>query len=461
MGFISSSFTAPGVTNDIIAVIYKTTAPSTEVARLVNAGNALNPWNFVFTDLPDGTYIVRIHDSPDGTTLGNIRHDYWINAVTNQVERERIWITVGGPNANDPADGDTSVDLGLPGRVVTGVFKEGWRYFKPTECDYTDQSNIELLLDVNGNQFVFSQEEVYVIELAALVATATPTTGGGMDSIVIQNGNELTINITNGVNDLNKTHLISSTNNSQQTILPAVASVSDDNGYKFVHDGGSLVNVDIETTGSDLIRFRGADVDHIYLGKGEWVKLLAKSGKWYVVDYHGQWDYVGRRINVDAVGNNMLTLNGTKYDGAVYKRLYEFALSLPPSQKVTEGVWLTTQDTFNGVSKFTKRSLYMVDTVNQELRVPDDLGKSYRNLLNIGGSDSTRVDNVAGGYQPWQVGPHDHSLPIDGVPPAGNRQSLTSTPNNDERLDEDNRTGLNIATENRVENVGQIPVVLI
>lgn len=463
MARISAQFSAPGVTNDIIAVIYKSTAPSTEIDRLVNAGNAIAPWNFIFTGLDNGTYIVRVHDSPDGTTLGNLRHDFWVDAATNEVVRERVFLTVGGTGDSDPADGDTTVDLLLPGREVTGVFKEGFRYLKPSECDFTDQSNIQLLVDSEGNQLQFTSGEVYCIELAALVTISEPSSGGGgMDAVKVQNGNEAILAITATAADLNKTHLISSTNTSQRTDLPAAGSVSEGAGFKFMHDGGNLVNVHIRRNGMDLIRFRGADVTDIYLGRNEWVKIVKAGTKWYVVDYHGQWDKVGQRSYVDVVGPNMLVLDGTKYDGAVYKRLYNYGVnSLAPSQKVIESVWQLTSDTFNGQSKFTKRSLYVVDTIQEEIRVPNDLGKSYRALLNIGGSDSTRVDNVAGGYQPWQVGPHDHGLPIDKVSGAGNRQSLTETPGNDEILDENNRTGLNPGTENRVENVGQIPVVLI
>lgn len=115
-----------------VIAIYKTTAPSIEVARvLYTSGVSTNPFKFVFTDLPNGTYIVKVHDSADGSALGTLRHDYWIDAVTGFATQDAKYFVVNSGVGSAPADGTTQFnDATLLGKGVNWVFQEGFRFLK-------------------------------------------------------------------------------------------------------------------------------------------------------------------------------------------------------------------------------------------------------------------------------------------------------------------------------------------
>lgn len=444
MGRISNTFQATGVTAGVIIVIYKTTAPASEVARLYRAGPQTTPWNFVFADIVDGVYIVRIHETTDGTTLGLMRHDYWQDAITNQILAADGWFDVAGGGPTDPADGATSqIDASRAGKIVRNLFQEGFRFLKPgVECDLSDPTEIKLL---GGRTFAAGSRWYY--ELAESVTSASPVAAGDYATIEEFSGNKVLANT-----DAGKTWMFTASGTTQVTTLPLLSTVSDGDGFVIVHDGGPVINVELAVSGGDVIRFRGNDKNKLYLGKGELVKVIKKGIKWRVVNSIGQWDQVGSRIGVDKQPDNALIADGSLIDGNIYKRLYEFVTSLPAGQQISLTTWAGSP---------TKQRFFAVNTSSKIMRLPDMRGMTIRGLKNIGSTDTERPDNIPGGFQAWSVGPHQHDLPAD---QAGISDLMTvwNNPNSDEGFDGGHLTAVNNpGGENRVDNVGLLPIVLI
>src|SRR6478735_2891664 len=121
---------APGIANDLIAVIYNTISPAAEIDRILKAPPHAAPHDFSFTNLPVGTYIVKIYESPDGITLGTLRHDFWVNAAIDNVSAYTIktfQVGLGRPAPYyDPAHEATNyINPDLNGLSYT-VFKPGY-----------------------------------------------------------------------------------------------------------------------------------------------------------------------------------------------------------------------------------------------------------------------------------------------------------------------------------------------
>jgi hypothetical protein len=168
----------PGITNDLIAVIYNTLAPAAEVARQVVNPPHASPHNFNFTGLVVGTYIVKIHQSPDGSTLGNLEHDFWVNAVINTVNAYDVkTFQVGlGRSAPyyDPSNGDNDyINPDLDGLNYT-VFKPG---YGPLDwaANITEYPGGGFSF-TDGQEF--SQDEIYTILISNLVTTSTGSSSG-------------------------------------------------------------------------------------------------------------------------------------------------------------------------------------------------------------------------------------------------------------------------------------------
>lgn len=417
---------APSITNDLIAVLYKTTDEGAEIGRIVDGSDHSSPQNFQFSDLEPGNYIVKIHESPDGITLGNLRHDFWVDAVTDQLLLERKFYRVGGSDTYDPAEGTTGIiDPFFAGKNLTGLFQQGNRYLNKDKSEWTVNvdGDIEFGLDyIGGQQITNYVDTVWVVE----ITYAQTATGGGSQ----QYGDVLiiTINTTLDSTHWNKDLYGRGSANKLTITVPALASIPENKGFSLVHDGGNAVNVLLQMQVGEIVRFRGEDRNDIRLAKGDVIECLKKtvSGTAYLFAkaVYGNWERAGEIVGLREAAGNAYYLGDptTEYDLTVHLRLAEYINGLPPNQVVTYAQFDTPQ-TINGESVFAKRGLFAVDTVNNKCRIPDLLNKGIRYLKNSGGPDSTRVDNIPGGYQHWMVGQFSEDISV----PKGN--SYLGNPN--------------------------------
>jgi hypothetical protein len=455
---VSYSISAcPGITNKLISILYSTLAPTAEIARIVDSSSHASPVNQEFDNLNTGTYLVRIFQSTDGTTLGTLQHDFWIDTSSAQSALELVFFQVDGGGANDPVGGASSyINTYLNGKTVVSVFQEGFRFLRVgIEYSLHTGGGIDLIGNVFGSGSVWSVAVTYPVQ------TASPTIDDTFGDVVAVTGN-LTITSAH----YNKSLFCNSSSNTQLLSAPVLSGVPDGKGFLVVHDGGNQINVKFKANGSEAIRFRGADVNYILLAKGEWIKIIKKGTKWYVIEKDGQWDRIGERIGRDLVVSNSLALDGSQYDGTVYLRLADYVNSLPNTQVVDYTTFDTTA-TINGESVFTKRGFFA--TSGSMIKVPDMRNLSVRFVKNIGGTDTTRIDNLAGGYQGWQIGEHFHTANEtdasvlfvkrkSGGPGGG--FGLNNAGGGFE-LAERNSGKVNVGLENNVRNIAQIPLLLI
>lgn len=456
---------AGGVINYLVIAIYKTDALGAEVDRVVyHAGVSPNPFTFEFTDLTNGTYVVKVHESVDGIALGTLRHDYWIDASTGRIFQEMKDFVVGSGIGTAPApDATIFSDATLDGKTIYSVFRLGYGFLSQgVEWQPYAGGGFELL-----GGLAFSESERWFYEIIYDVVETAPSPDDAFADILIY-ATDTTLTSA----EYNKTILGNSANPSQTFTLPSIAGVPDGKGFVFIHDGGSAKNM---TLSGGTYRFRGADVSVVHLGKGEKVKVIKKtisgSPKWYVVEHFGQWDKIGERKGVELLGDNMLVCDGTEYDGLEYKRFFDYIVNkVPISQKVSYATFDTTT-VIDGETVYAKRGFYAVDLVNSKFKVPDLRNTSIRFLKNIGGADASRIDNVPNGYQHHAVGGHKHTG-LDAENTSHGSASSTQTVPNVKLLVNVSagsvtsvsqaETGVhNAGGETVTRNVGLIPVVLI
>jgi hypothetical protein len=458
MGAYRISFTisaAPAITNYFIAVLYKTTAPASEVTRILLGNNHTAPQNCAFNDIDGGIYLVKVHESVDNSTLGNLRHDFEVNAWINRILNERRFYHVDGGGTYDPLDGSTNItDPYFEGKSVSGLFQEGYRFLIPTVEWRQDAGGvITYLNDINsGVQISNYTNQVWMVEITYTVtAPDASDTDDSFTEII-----NVTANITLTGTQYGKVIAVAGATSNQTTTLPLISPAIEKRGYEVLHDGGSAINVKVTAQSGEIIRFRGADVNSILLAKGEFVKLVKKGAKWWVIDCKGQWDRIGEQVASDVVLPNSLIFDGSSYDGNVYLRLYDFvANTVPVAQKIPPASW--TANAF-------LQGLYAIDTSTKQVIVPDRRGYSTRFLINIGSTDTDRTNNVPGGKQQGQVGAFDGNVTIPiastSKTDVGFGRVATGSDGN-EPSDTIVNMKFQTGKENTVKNIGALPLMLI
>lgn len=454
---------APGITVPIIVVLYKTTAPNAEYARLVIPTPHNAPYTYEFASVDPAVYNVVHYSSSDGSTLQTLLKSFSVDAVTNQLLSETLYYLVDGAGANDPVSGtDYIIDPYLNGKTVSAIFKEGFRFLRPTEeWAQVSGGRINLLNGLSNNN-----GEVWTVFVQySQVLVAAPTIDAFSSVVTIPDATK-----TLDSSHFNKTVLGSTTANKQVFTLPTVGSTADQRGFVIFHDGGNAVNLVVKASGTEVIRHRGVDKNQVVLGIGECIKIIKLGSIWRVMDDRGQWDRVGEVLPWNKNTKfNAIPLTGTEYDLNVYVRLKEFVDSLDSSQIVTYSEF-DTPTAINGETVYHKRGFFARDLVNNKVKVPDFQNMHIRFLKNIGGIDTSRVDNVALGYQHHQIGPHKHTG-IKGEttghgssssPQSGNVRLLVNTSSGSVATIANSETGIhNDGGETVERNIGMIPMLLI
>ncbi|HUR65470.1 MAG TPA: hypothetical protein VMZ03_03900 [Chitinophagaceae bacterium] len=450
-----------GVINFLVIIIYKTTAPAAEIDRIVwTAASDPNPFNYVFNDVDPGVYIVIIYESPDGSTLGNIRHDFEVDANTNTVLFERRHYRVNRGNPNDPVSGTTAItDPYFDGKTIKGVFQAGNRYLEPI-LEWTQLTGGVLQFgndQISGGQITNNPDDVWSVEI---MYTTIPPSGSGaapFTDIVLESGN-VTLDVTYD----NKVIFGQSAGNKQTLTSRAIATIPEGRGFVIIHDSATAINLIFKAQVSEVIRFRGADVNQVVLGKGEMIKAIRKGSKLYVTEKNGQWDRVGDIVPGRQAANNRLLCDGmTEYDLTVYVRLNDYINSLPGAQVVDYATFATTATIDGEPGVLTKSGFFAKDIVSNKAKLPNLFNQSIRFLKNNGGADATRIDNIPSGYQHHKVGPHKHNLPAD-ANGSSDLQSLVASANADEGFNTLHESAeYNTGGETVTRNIGFLPYLLI
>ncbi len=281
---------APGITNDLIAVIYKTTAPAAEVDRIVKDAPHPDPYNFEFTDIASGTYIVKIHESPDGSTLGILRHDFWVDATIQKVLAYDIIDFIvdlgrGAPHY-DPVDSATQYENpNLNGKTYV-VFKPGFGALVwGTHIQTITGGGFEF---INGQMFANGEE--YTVLVSNLTYNNIQESAAGYPADVVL----LTGNTSFGNSHYNKLLEVNGVGSVVTITIASIDTIPD--GTKFginTHNGTQrYVTLQLPVSKFCLINF--VQYNAIYIGRGEEVTFIKKGAYLRIVHWDGDYRRVGK-----------------------------------------------------------------------------------------------------------------------------------------------------------------------
>lgn len=326
---------APGITNDLIAVIYNTLAPSAEIARQVVLPPHPTNHTFNFANLPIGTYIVRIHQSPDGVTLGNLEHDFWVNAsITTTAAYTIKTFQVGLGRSSpyyDPADQDTDyINPDLNGLDYL-VFKPG---YGPLDwaADITPYPGGGFSFTNNQK---FAQGEIYTIQINNLVQTAT--SGSSQQSFPVG-----TIQITTDTT-ITSTHF----NRIVEIRSPADCTLSIDlfsvpDGTQFCFNTHALFSEDQIASfryakisvSNGFIVYNGFGRTNMWIGRREDYTFYKTGGLLYVLRADDGYKRIGQIIYSFTIAPiNSFPLQGEWIDQSACGRLfYDYVANLNPAE---------------------------------------------------------------------------------------------------------------------------------
>lgn len=389
---------APGVTNDFIAVIYDTNASAAEIDRLppIPAPHA-SPQNLLFSNLQPGTYIVKIHETPDGTTLGNLHHDFWVDATLQKLlayEVKTFQVDLGrGTPYFDPADGDSNyINTDLDGLTYT-VFKPG---YGPLDWD----ANITPYAG-GGFSFTdgqkFSHDEIYTILISNLVTQPVSQSGGsGYPDGVVQITGDIFfvsthykkllevsgfVNITISFGDLSTIPDNTVFGINTQTIL----DTDPDSDFRYAI---------LDLPFGKYAMIHGEAKNRVFVGRGEEMAFIKKGNYLRLVNGGEGYRRVGEIVY--AFGKppiNSLPLTGGWRLKSAFPRIFEdYVNALDPAELGTG-----TDDVEPDADNRTKWIIGLT-----KFWTPDHGGLSHRGTDPDGNNDSVRLP---GAYQADAVGP--------------------------------------------------------
>jgi hypothetical protein len=456
MGQIRLGIGAVNITNHLIGVARKTTTPLVIEAQESYAPPHPMTRNVVIPavgDIDPVIYYVDFYESSDGIALDLLLSQFVYDLKNKIVIAERRFYVVGGPGANDPApDQQILIDAYLDGKTITGVFKEGFRYLRPdteniVEWEPYTGGGIELQGDL-----YFNGGEVYTVEISYL-ADQTQVAGGGMYSGVDLIDVDTTLSTSNRNKRL-RCHAAAAS--SLVVTLESVALVPDGTFYHFTTNAGTHNQTRILPAGSETILLNGENYPELWVGKGEFLRIVKVGSIWEAEMAHDNILRVGERFAGTWKDHpSTKPEDATLYDGDEWPRIWWWISNkLPSTHKITDDTVIN-----GGYAHPTGRvGQFVVHSTLKKFRLPNTQNISERALKNFTsyGSDSERVYDYPGGLQNEMIGPHVHSLPAD-ASGAADIQSLVNSGNADEGISTSHLTGYNIGgTENRVKNIGTI-----
>lgn len=393
------------ITNTLIAVARKTTTPLTIEAQESYAPPHPTTRNVVVPavgDIDPVIYYVDFYESANGTSFDLLLIQLVYDLKNKIIISERRFYRVGSGNPTDP-DPDQKIlaDAYLDGKTISGVFKEGFRYLRPdTEPvpEYLPHTGggIELQGDLQ-----FSQDETYTIEISYLANQSTGAGGGGLYSGVELIDTDTTLSVSYRNKRLRTEAGASST---LVVTLESLASVIDGTFYHFTNNGGTHNQTKILPAGSETIKYNGENYPEMWVGKGEYLRIVRTGSFWEAELAHPFILQVGERFSGTWKDHpNCKPEDATLYDGDEWPRIWWWIKNkLPSTHYITDdavigGGYLHPQD---------RLGQFVIHSTLKKFRLPStrDLTEKGLNSFTVYGIDSDRNYDYPGGYQPDAVG---------------------------------------------------------
>jgi hypothetical protein len=379
---------APGVINDMIAVIYKTTAPAAEIDRLPIPYPHDNPVNLSFPNVVPGTYIVKIHETPGGGVLGNLHHDFWTDASLSKlyaytVKTFQVGLGRGTPYY-DPADQDTDyINPDLNGLDYT-VFKPG---YGPLDWNANITTYVGGGFSYTDGQ-KFSQDEIYTLLVNNLLLQPVSQTGVGYPDDVIA----LSTDTAFGTTHYNKL-LVADTSAQILTIsISSLGSIPDGTifGVNTQKHNSALRYLVVQLPVGKVCTVKGVLRNAVYMGRSEEITFIKKGDYLYIINWDGDYRRLGEKVFSDGIApENSILCDGQWYAKADYPRLFNWYVDNLPS-----GEWVSGADDSTPAGDDIRK--WVVGT--SKFRAPDHRNMHYRI------KDGSRATNS---YQADEVGPAD------------------------------------------------------
>jgi hypothetical protein len=378
---------APGVINDMIAVLYDT--GGAEIDRIDIPAPHSSPQNLNFPNVAPKTYIVKIHETPGGGVLGNLRHDFWVDASLSKllaytVKTFQVGLGRGTPYY-DPANQDVDyINPDLNGLDYT-VFKPGYG-----PLDWS--ANITTYTG-GGFSFTdgqkFSQDEIYTLLIANLISQPVPQTGVGYPDDVVERLTPFTF----GSADYNKLLMINGSVDVFIITFPDFATIPEATLFGITTHHGTQRYVTLQLPAGRYCMLNGSLENTVDIAMAEEVTFMKKGHYLWIVD--ADWDYrrVGEKVFTDAPPANSLSLTGGWQPKAGYPRLFKWVNRLDPTI-------LGSGFTDDQVPDSNQRVKWIIGI--DKFWVPDHGGYFYRNCDPDGNIDVIRP---SGYYQADSVGP--------------------------------------------------------
>jgi hypothetical protein len=402
----------------LIIELRKTTAPGSVYASQTFAPPHPTSRNITFNNVDTAEYDVYFRESPDGIAIGSILATYNVNIKEAVQVFERRFYTVDGPNSWDPPSGQNKlIDPYLDGKIIGGVFQEGFRYLvDPTDKDGNPIANkeydratggeIDLL---NGLQFS-SPGQIWTIDIINLQEVPQVNmASGGWGSVV-----DIAVDTVISSTHYNKRLRCESSNARLVITMPLLATVPEGTAFLFMCNGGNQFQNKIIRSGSDLFRIHEFTPNELTFMIGESMvmekRTISGISYWEIYNQSPTMIQVLERLDAQWKDHpNCKPADGALYDGDDWPRPWFWINNhLPNTHYIVDAA--VTGGSY--VHPIGKEGLYVIHPSLKKFRVPNTQGWSKRNLASFTAynADATRKMRAAVNAYDYPGGTQDDML---------------------------------------------------
>src|ERR1044072_3309823 len=452
------------ITNYLIIVVRKTTTPLVIEALESYAPPHPATRNVVVPasgDIDPVIYYVDAYESSDGIAFDLLLAQFVYDLKNKIIISERRFYKVGGGNPTDPLpDQKILSDPYLDGKTISGVFKEGFRYLRPQTEAFPEWvpyagGGIEL-----QDPLQFSQDETYSIEISYLVDQTIGSGNAGLYSGVTLIDTDTTLD---GSYRNKRLRCEASASNKLVVTLESLASVPDGTFYHFTSNGGLQNQTRILPAGSETIIYNGENYPELWVGKGEYVRIVKVGSIWEGELVHPFVLQVGERYPATWKDHpSCKPEDGALYDGVEWPRIWWWIKNkLPATHYVTDDNVINPDYTHPA----DRKGQFVIHSTLKKFRTPNTQGLSEKGLsdFNTYGLDNGRLFDYPGGIQAGQVG--QFNLTLNSAPifrKSGTNNTIVGLATGGDNPDPSVATitviypNINNGKENRVPNSGVI-----
>lgn len=461
MGKVHIKFSAPSLTDHLIITWAKFSSPLAEIDRESYAPPHPER-SLTVPDLENEMHQFKFWQSNDGIDLDTALLTMDVDAGTVDGGGASMvmydYVTDRGNTGDgwaDPEDGDTVlVDERLIGATSIIFTLRGVGPLRPDE--FTFDSVTGTITLTNGD--TFAEGSTW---FAAIVTTGSGvgTPPGNVQTSAVAGWSVLPVSsdFTFGTTHHNMLLWWEGTALIGNITFPDFATIPNKR-VKIVTHGGTSRYLKLTFASGNTINFQRRNRSALWLGAGEEIEIEFFNGTAYVTGYQGEYAQVGMLTWGRKSELNRLSLDGTRYTQADLGRLYADYISyLPLTQFVSEAVWPTSMvASIAGENKVVYHKKGFFTSESGQIRLPDYSNRFIRAIKT--GSDTERVDNVPGGYQYDMVIYHGHTVPLLAGSDSGGGAVTSGGASGNDGDEPTSKVG---GVENRPENIGLIPQIII